>query len=166
MDEAGGGAPERAALVVVPRWPGPLIKPPPDKRRHDGLEDVLDELFGEPTREDPGPFDAALVAGGALLVTTAWLGWLPRGLGVVGAGAAALGLVLPARSLWQRLARRRAARRLHGTLEHGLPLDLGHDMVRRLTDAYERVVAATRRCCATVPCVLWRISSSAPAGVL
>jgi hypothetical protein len=145
MDEAGAGTPERPALVVVPRRPGPLIKPPPDKRRHDDLDEVLDELFGEPTTEGPGLLDAALVVGGALLVATAWLGWLPRGLGVVGAGAAALGLVLPARSVWQRLARRRAARRLHGTLELGLPLDLGHDVVRRLTDAYERVVAATRQ---------------------
>ena len=140
MDESG--APERPALVVVPRRPGPLIKPPPDKRRHDDLDEVLDELFGEPTREGPGPFDVALVAGGALLVATAWLGWLPRGLGVVGACAAALGLVLPARSLWRRLARRRAVSRLHGTLEQGLPLTLGHDVVRRLADDYERVVAA------------------------
>ena len=145
MDEAGAGASERPVLVVVPRRPGPLIEPPSDERRRDDVDEVLDELFGEPTREGPGPFDAALVVGGALLVATAWLGWLPRGLGVVGACAGALGLVLPARSLWQRLARQRAARRLHGTLEQGLPLGLGHDVVRRLADAYERVLAASQR---------------------
>lgn len=145
MDEAAASASERPTLVVVPRQPGPLIKPPPDKRRHDDLDELLDELFGEPTREGPGPFDAALIVGGVLLAATAWLGWLPRGLGVVGAAAAALGLVLPARSLWQRLARRRAARRLRGTLEQGLPLGLGHDAVRRLADAYERVLAAARQ---------------------
>src|SRR5262245_20412121 len=144
MDEAGAGAPERTALVVVPRRPGALIKPP-DKRRRDDLDEVLDELFGEPTREGPGPFDAALVVGGVLLGATAWLGWLPRGLGVLGACAAGLGLILPARSLWQRLARRRAGRRLRGTLEQGLPLGLGHGEVRRLTAAYERIVAAASR---------------------
>jgi hypothetical protein len=145
MDEADGDAQARRALVVVPRRPGPLLEPPDDERRHDDLDEVLDELFGEPTREGPGPFDAALVLGGGLLIATAWLGWLPRGLGVVGACAAALGLVLPARSLWRRLARRRAARRLRGTLEQGLPLDLGHHEARRLASAYERIVAAAGR---------------------
>jgi hypothetical protein len=145
MDEADGDARARRALVVVPRQPGPLLEPPTDERRRDDLDEVLDELFGEPTREGPGPLDVALVLGGGLLIATAWLGWLPRGLGVAGACAAALGLVLPVRSLWRRLARRRAARRLRGTLEQGLPLDLGHHEARRLAGAYERIAAAAAR---------------------
>jgi hypothetical protein len=145
MEEEGAGASAPPALVVVPRRPGPLIVPPTDERRRDDLDDVLDELFGEPTKEGPGPFDVVLVVGGLLLGAASLLGWLPHGVGALGAVAAALGLVLPVRSLWQRLTRRRAVRRLRATLDQGLPLDLGHDVVRRLADAYERVVLATRR---------------------
>jgi hypothetical protein len=130
-------------LVVVPRRPGPLIIPPASApMARDEIDIGLDELFGEPIQQKPGPLDATLVVGGIAVVIVAeaflgggWLVW-------VGGIAVLLGLALPARSLWRELLRRRSARRLASTLKQGDPLNLSNKMTHRLATAYSEIERA------------------------
>jgi len=138
------GQPPPGALVVVPHRPGPLIDMPTEApRRRDELDELIEELFGEPTDEGPGPFDAVMVAGGGALAVTAMAAHLAGVWIVAGCTAAGLGLVLPLRAVWQRAMRRRNARKLAGLLQQGTPLNVAHPATRRLADAYRTLVAAT-----------------------
>jgi len=134
-------APEvQRALVIVPRRPGPLLELLAETtRQRDDLDELLDDLFGEPTREGPGLFDIGLIAGGTALAVATRLAHLATALAVVGGGLIALGLVLPVRDLWQRAVKRRAGRRLDAMLRQGLALNVGDPATGELAAAYRRV---------------------------
>lgn len=130
-------------VVVVPWSPGPLVAVNSEKRgERDELDELLDEIFGEPTREGPGAFDVALLIGGAGLVVATEVAGLSSGLLVLGIGGFGLGLILPMRDLWQRLIRRRAGRRLQTSLGQGLPLSVGHPGIQALVNAYQQISGA------------------------
>ncbi|MGB8650717.1 MAG: hypothetical protein WCD35_08655 [Mycobacteriales bacterium] len=127
-------------MVVVPWTPGPLIALDTDRRpERDELDELLDEVFGQPTREGPGAFDAVLLIGGAGLVAATEVAGLSNGLLALGCGAIGLGLILPMRDLWQRLLRRRAGHRLQSSLAQGLPLNTDHPATQALVSAYHQV---------------------------
>lgn len=128
------------SVVVVPWSPGALMAVDPEKRpERDELDELLDEVFGEPTREGPGLFDAALLLGGAGLSVASEVADLSNGLVLLGLGAFGLGMILPVRDLWQRLIRRRAAGRLQASLAQGLPLNVAHPAARALMRAYQQL---------------------------
>jgi len=121
------------ALVVVPRRPGPLIFPPTIERKdRDELDISLDEVFGEPIQQKPGPVDASLVVGGVGLIIIAEV-LSGGGLSVV------LGLALPVRSLWRMAMRSRSTQRLASILKQGDPLNLTDATARRLAVAYTKI---------------------------
>lgn len=139
-DEQGEPCAGRA-LVVVPMRPGPLLDLPTEiPRQRDELDELLDDVFGEPTREGPGLLDIVLITGGFALAVAAELAHLSMAVAVLGATMAGLGLVLPARALWQRRARRRAKHRVDEVLQQGLPLNLGDPATTQLAAIYQRVV--------------------------
>ena len=121
-------------LVVVPRVPGPLIRPDAGGagRHRDDLDDIIDEFLPD-TSEGPGPVDAALLAGGTALVGWAAIGTPPVGAAVAGAVALGLGSILPIRTAWRALTGRRRA----AVLARGLPLQTGDPSVARLVAAYD-----------------------------
>ena len=142
MNEPGSGG---NPIVVVPWTPGELVAVNPETRpARDDLDELLDEVFGEPTREGPGTFDVALLIGGTGLVVATEVAGLSNGFLVLGLGAIALGLILPIRNLGQRLSRRRAGRRLEISLGRGLPLSVGHPATRALVSAYRQISGANR----------------------
>ena len=130
-------------VFVVPWSPGVLLALNPERQpERDELEELLDDVFGEPTREGPGAFDAALLIGGAGLVVATEVAGLSNGLLALGIAVIGLGLILPIRDLWQRLIRRRAGRRLQTSLAHGLPLNAGHPATQALVSAYQQISEA------------------------
>lgn len=132
-----GGQGGDEGIIVVPRAPGPVLRP--GQRDKDGLDDLIDELLPD-TDEGPGPVDAALVAGGGALVAWSAVGSPPVAATVAGALALGLGCILPLRSGWRWLAGRR-----RGTAA-GIPLRVDHHLLGRLVAAYEeldRVPATT-----------------------
>lgn len=130
----------QCALVIVPRRPGSLLELPAETtRQRDDLDELLDDLLGEPTREGPGLFDIGLIAVGTALAVATGLAHLAAALALVGGGLIALGLVLPVRDLWQRAVKRRAGRRLDATLRRGLALNVGDPATGELAAAYRRV---------------------------
>jgi hypothetical protein len=133
------------ALVVVPRHPGPLIVPPstlPGAR--DEIDVELDDLFGEPLHQKPGPLDAGLVAGGVSVIAIAEGFYGGGALVWVGGVCLVLGLVLPVRSLWSVVSRKRVAERYAATLKEGDPLNLTDPSTRLLADAYMRIEQSAR----------------------
>lgn len=140
---AGDGPGEGAApaahrrLVVVPRLPGPIrpldVAP---HRQGDDLDVLIDEVFGPPTDEGPGWFDAALIAGGLALVAWSVVAG-GTGLGVLGVVLLVLGVALPARSLMRAGRARRIAGRERAAMSSGAALDVSDPAVGALVAAYE-----------------------------
>ncbi len=125
--------------VVVPRAPGPLIRPRAGARprhRRDDLDDLIDELLPE-SRQAPGWFDALLVAGGAGAVGWEVVGTPPTAVAVIGIGALGLGAVLPLQWLWRAAGRRRE----RAALAKGAALQVSDGDVARLVRAYDRLSA-------------------------
>jgi hypothetical protein len=134
-------APVTAALVVVPRSPGPVRPVDPERRRKDDLDEAIDEMFGPTPEDGPGWFDASLVIVGAGLL--AW-GLVPGGnAGLVPWGIIAIvhGSVLPARTLLRRVRARSVGRRLRTAARDGYLLDVSHPDVKALVDRYEQCLA-------------------------
>lgn len=131
---SGRGGDTGNGVVVVPRMPGPLIRPDAGTAggHRDDLDDLIDELLPD-TAEGPGPLDAALLAGGTALVGWAAIGTPPAAAAVAGAVAIGLGSILPIRSAWRALTGRRRAAVLAG----GLPLQTLDPSVVRLVAAYD-----------------------------
>ena len=131
------------ALVLVPRQPGPVILPPAlTTRPPDDVDQMLDELFGAPVPDRPGPLDAGLIAGGSVAAAFALLapGW--RWLLLVGVLSILLGLALPLRVAWRAVGRLTRRRRFDAILRQGDPLNLTDPTTRHLVEAYERIAAA------------------------
>lgn len=130
----GRGTGAGNGVVVVPRMPGPLIRPDADagRRHRDDLDDLIDELLPD-TTEGPGPVDAALLASGGALVGWAMIGNPPALAAVAGAAAIGLGSILPVRAAWRAVSSRRRA----ATLGRGLPLRTDDPSIAQLIAAYD-----------------------------
>jgi hypothetical protein len=129
-------------FVVVPWAPGPLIVPHAGERAPDEVEEFVDELFGPDVDEKPGWFDAFLFLTGTTLFVWALLSGASPALTVIGAGAALLGCVLPARTLWRGLRRRGSQRRRRAAMTSGLPLLASDPVTGKLVAAYGRLQEA------------------------
>ena len=124
-----------ARFLVVPPDPGPLrslIRPARDR---DELDDLVDDLFGEPSDERSGAFDVALVVAGVAGLAWAVLGGgiAPLALGVV---LLALGLALPAQRVARSVGEGRRSVDRRRTIGDGTLLDVTDPEVARLTSAY------------------------------
>ena len=71
---------DRDPVIIVPREPGPMLRPRSPTRPDDELDELIDEMFGETTDEQPGRLDLVLLAGGIALAI--W-GVVSASLGVV-----------------------------------------------------------------------------------
>ncbi|MGB8861932.1 MAG: hypothetical protein WCC60_21935, partial [Ilumatobacteraceae bacterium] len=107
------------AAVIVPARPGPLVRLRDLERGRDELDELLDDVFGEPDDRGPGPVDAVLVVGGLGAIIGGQAASLPTAVTVCGAAAVGLGAVLPLRSLWRRVGSARRASRLQLLLGDG-----------------------------------------------
>jgi hypothetical protein len=134
MGEGGTGG-----EIVVPLAPGPLVRPPVERRRRDELDDVIDELFPD-TDEPPGWFDAGLVGVGSALIGWALTGG-PGWAAVVGGGPLALGVILPLRWAWRRVQLAHWSRQSRRSPGVALPGD--DPTVGRLVQAYDELVEVT-----------------------
>lgn len=128
------------AIVIVPRRPGPLLRPPRPDKPDDEIDEIVDELFGETTPEQPGRLDLVLLAGGLALGTWAWLTsagalWL-----VLAATLFLLGAALPARSALRAYHRRRLDRARRRAIADGYVLDISDPSPAALARAYEHAL--------------------------
>ena len=108
-------------------------------RGRDEIDQLLDDVFGEADQRGPGPADAVLVIGGVGAIAVGQIASLPTPVSVCGGLAAALGAVLPARSLWRRIGSARRARRLRSMLGEGRLLRTDHPSVERLLAEYRQL---------------------------
>jgi hypothetical protein len=141
VDAHRGERPAGADLIVVPWAPAPPIRLTRTNER-DEIDELLDDLFGPDDDGGPGWFDAALLAVGVGSVTAVAAGALGTGWLWLGVPALLLGLVLPLRSAWRSMQRRRARRAMDQKLGRGLPIDAADPDVARLLAAYESLRAA------------------------
>jgi hypothetical protein len=135
---AGRRALEDVSMVVVPSRPGPVVSLQSLEPGRTDIDEALDELFGEPDDRGPGIADAALVlGGGAALVVGFVAGWPVAVVG--GVCAAALGSVLPLRSLWRRVSSGRHAKVVRRAIGDGVLLRVGDPTLDRLMNAHRSV---------------------------
>lgn len=144
-DAPSGDAPS-GEVVVVPARPGPLVGLDDGGRGRapDEVDELIDELFGPDDESGPGWFDLGLLASGGGLVAWGTIGGVAAAT-AVGVAAGGLGLVLPARTAWRALQRRRAAKRRDRVLAGGTPLRVGDPVTARLAASYSAVLAAAGR---------------------
>lgn len=128
-------------FVVVPWVPAALIVPSRE-RTPDGVDDLVDELFGPDVDENPGWFDAFLLVTGTALFVWSVVSGASAALTVVGAVAGLLGCVLPIRTAWRALHRRGTQRVRRVALARGLPLVADDESTVALIAAYRRVLDA------------------------
>ena len=138
------------SLVVVPVAPGPVTQLTELGPRRDDLDDALDELFGEPDDRGPGAADAVLVIGGAVAVIAGQVMALPAAVTVLGFAAAGLGLILPVRSLWNRVVAARRDARIQAVTSQGILLRTDHPAIQQLLAAYTLVSSESERLRTTV----------------
>ncbi len=131
------------AAVIVPVRPGPLVRLRDLERDRDEIDELLDEVFGEPDDSGPGRVDAALVVGGLGAIIGGQAASLPTVVTVAGAAAVALGAVLPLRSLWRRVGSKRRSRRLRSLLGDGVLLRIDHPSIEQLRAAHQRLLSTT-----------------------
>jgi hypothetical protein len=137
---AGRRALEGVSMLVVPSRPGPVVPLQSVERRRTDIDEALDELFGEPDNRGPGIADTALVAVGVSAMVVGFVVGLPVAV-VVGVCAAALGSVLPLRSLWRRVSSGRHANVVRRAIGDGALLRVGDPTLDRLTNAHRSVGA-------------------------
>jgi hypothetical protein len=124
-------------ILVVPRTPGPLIDPRPQRQREpDEVDELVDELFGPADDTPVGWFDGACLAGGLVLLVLSLTVWSSGALTVVAVILLCLGAILPVRALYRRLVSGRAGRRDASLRSKGLVLDVAHPLTARLAGAY------------------------------
>ena len=127
----------------MPARPGPLVRLGDLERGRDELEELLDDVFGEPDERGPGPVDAVLVVGGLGAIIGGQAASLPTVVTVCGAAAVGLGAVLPLRSLWRRLGSARRASRFRSLLGDGVLLRTDHASLEQLLAAHRRLLSLT-----------------------
>ena len=135
--------PDLRAAVIVPARPGPLVRLGDLERGRDEIDELLDDVFGEPDDRGPGPVDAVLVVGGLGAIIGGQTASLPTIVTVCGSAAVALGAVLPLRSLWRRVGSARRASRLHSLLGDGVLLRTDHPSIEQLLAAHQRLLSVT-----------------------
>lgn len=133
------------SAVIVPARPGPLVRLEDLERGRDELDELLDDVFGEPDDRGPGAVDAVLVVGGVAAIIGAQAASLPTVVTVCGAAAVGLGAVLPLRSLWRRVGSARRASRLQSLLGDGVLLRTDHSIIEQLLAAHQRLMSVTTR---------------------
>jgi hypothetical protein len=131
------------SMVVVPARPGPLVRLQDLDRGRDEIDELLDDVFGEPDDRGPGPVDAVLIAGGAGAVIAGVSASLPTVVTVCGVAAIGLGAVLPLRSLWRRAGSARRSSRLQSLLGEGALLRVDDRSITQLLAAHQRLLAAS-----------------------
>ena len=131
------------AAVIVPARPGPLVRLRDLDRGRDEIDELLDDVFGEPDERGPGLVDAVLVAGGLGAMIGGQLASLPVIVTVCGAAAIALGAVLPLRSVLRRAGSTQRSRRLRSLLGDGALLRIDHPTTEQLVAAHERLSRAS-----------------------
>jgi len=136
--------------VIVPAWPGPLVGLGDLERGRDEIDELLDDVFGEPDDRGPGPVDAVLVVGGLGAIVGGQAASLPVVVTVCGAAAVGLGVVLPLRSLWRRVGSARRTKRLRSLLGNGRFLRTDHASIEQLLAAHQRLLSVSARL-ATAP---------------
>ena len=130
-------------IVLVPRRPGSLHeRQPGSPRQPDELDDLIDGIFGPPTDERPGRFDAGLVGLGLGLTAWAAIADGPSLMLLVGIASIVLGLALPARMLIGRFDACVAGLRRR-MVERGTALDASHPATLALVDAHARLLQAS-----------------------
>jgi hypothetical protein len=127
-------------MVVVPSRPGPVVPLQSLERGRTDIDEALDELFGEPDDRGPGTADAALLLGGVAATVVGFAAGWPIAV-VVGVCAAALGSVLPLRTLWRRVSAGRHASVVRRAIGDGALLRVGDPTLDRLIDAHRAVGA-------------------------
>jgi hypothetical protein len=131
------------AAVIVPARPGPVVRLGDLERGRDDIDELLDDVFGEPDDRGPGLVDAVLVVGGLGAIIGGQAASLPTAVTVGGAAALGLGAVLPLRSLWRRVGSARRSSRLQSLLGDGLLLRTDHPSVEQLLAAHQRLLSVT-----------------------
>jgi hypothetical protein len=131
------------AAVIVPARPGPLVRLRDLERGRDELDELLDDVFGDPDDRGPGPVDAVLIVGGFGAIIGGQAASLATVVTVCGAAAVALGAVLPLRSLWRRVGSARRASRLQSLLGDGVLLRIDHPSIEHLLAAHQRLLSVT-----------------------
>ena len=129
--------------MIVPARPGPLVRLHDLDRGRNDIDELLDDVFGEPDERGPGPVDAVLVVGGLGAVIGAHIASLPAIVTVCGAAAAALGAVLPLRSVLRRAGSMRRSKRLRALLGDGVLLRVDHPRTEQLVAAHARLLRAS-----------------------
>ena len=131
------------AAVIVPGRPGPLVRLRDLERGRDEIDELLDDVFGEPDDRGPGPVDAVLFVGGIGAIVGGQAASLSAAVTVGGAAAVALGVVLPLRSVWRRLGSARRSRRLQSLLGDGVLLRTDHPSIEQLLAAHQRLLSVS-----------------------
>jgi hypothetical protein len=131
------------AAVIVPARPGPPVRLRDLERGRDEIDELLDDVFGEPDDRGPGAVDATLVVGGLGAIIGGQAASLSTVVTVCGAAAVALGAVLPLRSLWRSVGSARRASRLQALLGDGVLLRTDHPSIEQLLAAHQRLLSVT-----------------------
>jgi hypothetical protein len=131
------------AAVVVPARPGPVVRLQELERGRDEIDELLDDVFGEPDDRGPGLVDAVLVLGGLAAFIGGQVASLPAVVTVCGVAAVALGAVLPLRALWGKVGSAQRTRRLRSLLGDGVLLRIDHPSIEQLLAAHQRLLSAT-----------------------
>ena len=134
---------EPGSHVVVPSRPGPLepLRTAGDRRR-DGIDDVLDDFFGEPDDRGPNLADAGLVVGGLALAIAAAVNSWSGALVSLGVAMVVVGLVLPVRWAWRAITHRRRRSAIDSQLAGGVPLRVDQAAVAELVARHAAVLRA------------------------
>lgn len=142
MDTHQGDGSPSTDLVVVPWAPGAPIRLEHSRNR-DEVDELLDDVFG-PDDDDGGPgwFDLLLLVGGVAAGVAVLTGVLGDGWLWVAVPALLLGSVLPLRTAWRAVQRRRADRARSHKLGRGLPIDAADPDVAGLLAAYDSLQVA------------------------
>ena len=145
-------------IVIVPRAPGPLLRPDTAGPGRDGLDELIDDLLPD-TDEGPGLVDAGLLASGAGVLAWTALGDPPGLATFAGIAALGLGSILPLRAGWRWLSDRRRSRRRSALLGRGIPVRVGDPDVARLVAAYEDLSAGPDAARAAAHAALMEVAS-------
>jgi hypothetical protein len=146
-------------MVVVPVRPGPIVALASPDRSRSEIDELLDDVFGEPDNRGPGITDAVLVLGGAAAVVIGAVASSPV-LIAIGVGAVLLGSILPLRSFWRRAASAKSASRVQRLVGDGMLLRTDHPEIGRLVAAHDALVGPDS---AVAPDVRLRIEAVAHA---
>lgn len=141
-DKVDGHELDVTLMVVVPAAPGPLRPLADANDQRDEVDELLDDVFGQPDAGGAGPLDAALLIGGATAVIAGLTSIAPTAVLVVGLIAFCLGAVLPLRSAWRAVLAARRTRRLESMIGDGVLMSIDHPSLVALVAAYDRCTEA------------------------